>query len=158
MITTDGIGKILDFGLAKLSGQIRLTQTGATMGTVAYMSPEQTKGGEIDQRTDIWSLGVMIYEMLTGKLPFKGEHEQSVMYSILNETPDPLRKMRSDIPEDLETVIQKALAKNPDERYGRMDDLVNDLISVSKGFEPRMIALKPLRVKLRKVKKDYMYS
>jgi serine/threonine protein kinase len=158
IITPDGIGKILDFGLAKLSGQVRLTQTGVMMGTVAYMSPEQAKGGEIDQRTDIWSLGVMIYEMLTGNLPFKGEHEQSVMYSILNETQAPLRKMRRDIPEDLEKVVQKALAKNPDERYGRMDDLVNDLISVSKGFEPRMIALRPLRTKLRRVKKVYLYS
>lgn len=158
MITTDGIGKILDFGLAKLSGQVRLTQTGTTMGTVAYMSPEQAQGEKIDQRTDIWSLGVMIYEMLTGKLPFKGEHEQSVMYSILNETPAPLSKVRSDIREDLEKVIKKALAKNPDDRYMKMDDLVNDLISVSKGFEPRMIALRPLRAKLRKVKNVYVYS
>ncbi len=158
MITPDGIAKILDFGLAKLSGQVRLTQTGTTMGTVAYMSPEQAKGGEIDQGTDIWSLGVMIYEMLTGKLPFKGDHEQSVIYSILNETPEPLGKLRRDIPEDLKKIIEKALAKNPDERYGRIDDLANDLISVSKGFEPRMIALRPLQAKLRKIKKAYLYS
>ncbi len=158
MITTDGIAKILDFGLAKLSGQVRLTQTGTTMGTVAYMSPEQAKGGEVDQRTDTWSLGVMIYEMLTARLPFKGDHEQMVIYSILNETPAPLSKLRKNIPEDLGKVIQKVLAKNPDERYGRMDDLVNDLISVSKGYEPRMIALRPLRAKLRKIKKAYLYS
>lgn len=158
MITTDGIAKILDFGLAKLSGQVRLTQTGTTMGTVAYMSPEQAQGGEVDQRTDIWSLGVMIYEMLTGTLPFKGDHEQMVIYSVLNETPAPLGKLRKNIPEDLGKVIQKALAKNTDERYGRMDDLVDDLISVSKGYEPRMIALRPLRAKLRKIKRAYLYS
>jgi len=76
-ITNDGIVKILDFGLAKLSGQIELTKTGTTVGTVAYMSPEQARGEPVDHRTDIWSLGTIIYEMLTGLLPFKGEYEQA---------------------------------------------------------------------------------
>ncbi len=80
--------KILDFGLAKVKGQTQLTQTGSTAGTVDYMSPEQARGEEVDQRTDIWALGIVIYEMLTGESPFKGDYEQAVIYSILNNEPD----------------------------------------------------------------------
>ena len=85
MQTTRGQVKIMDFGLAKLAGQTRLTKTGATMGTFAYMSPEQAKGEKVDHRADIWSLGVVIYEMVTGQLPFKSEYEQAIVYSIMNE-------------------------------------------------------------------------
>jgi serine/threonine protein kinase len=89
MVTAKGQAKIMDFGVAKLAGQTRFTRTGAAIGTVAYMSPEQARGEKVNHRTDIWSLGVVLYEMVIGQLPFKGDHEQAVMYSILNEEPEP---------------------------------------------------------------------
>jgi TolB-like protein len=122
-ITNDGVVKILDFGLAKLKGQTTLTKEGTTLGTVAYMSPEQVQGLEIDQRVDIWSLGVILYEMITGKLPFKGDYEQAVMYSVINMEPVPLAKLRSGVPSELEKIAAKAMAKSPDIRYQHMEDL-----------------------------------
>ena len=89
-ITNDNVVKLLDFGLAKLSGQTKLTKNASTLGTVAYMSPEQAQSGAVDQRTDIWSFGVVLYEMLTGSLPFKGDYEQAIIYSIMNEDPKAL--------------------------------------------------------------------
>ena len=97
MTTSKGQVKIMDFGLAKLREQTKLTKTGTTMGTAAYMSPEQTQGEEVDQRTDIWSLGVLLYEMLTGKLPFAGDYVQAVMYSILHEEPEPITGLRTGV-------------------------------------------------------------
>jgi serine/threonine protein kinase/cytochrome c-type biogenesis protein CcmH/NrfG len=147
MITSDGAAKIVDFGLAKLAGQARLTRTGTTMGTVAYMSPEQTRGDEADQRTDIWSLGVMLYEMLTGQLPFKGEHEQAVVYSILNKEPKPLTALRKQLPAALEQIIFKALSKDPQSRYSEMSGFLKDLQQVQKT--PETVTLPPVTVRAR---------
>ena len=132
MITTKGQAKIMDFGLAKLAGRTHLTQSGTTIGTPAYMSPEQTRGEVVDQRTDIWSLGVVMYEMVTGQLPFKGEYEQAVIYSILNEEPQPPTALRSDLPEELEHIIVKALAKDPDKRYRKVEELLQTLRNLKK--------------------------
>lgn len=133
MITNDGLAKILDFGVAKLSGRAQLTKTGGTLGTVAYMSPEQTRGTNVDHRTDIWALGVVLYEMITGELPFKGEHEATVMYSIWNEEPEPIISQRPEAAAELDRVVSTALAKASDERYQHADEMLVDLKAVQKA-------------------------
>ena len=135
MVTTDNTVKIMDFGLAKLVGKTKLTQKGATLGTFSYMSPEQSRGEEVDYRTDIWSLGVVLYEMLTGQLPFKGEYEQAVVYSLMNEQPEPITSLRSNVPLELERIVNKTLAKEPDERYQHIDELIADLKIERKNLE-----------------------
>ncbi|UCG53199.1 MAG: protein kinase [Candidatus Latescibacterota bacterium] len=119
--------KIVDFGLAKLAGQSKLTRAGTTVGTAAYMSPEQARAETIDHRTDIWSLGVVIYEMITGRAPFKGDHEAAVLYSIVNDEPEPLTELRAGVPAEIERVTTKALAKDPAHRYQHLGELQNDL-------------------------------
>lgn len=131
MITEKNQVKIMDFGLAKLArGGTTLTKEGMTLGTAAYMSPEQARGEVVDHRTDIWSLGVVLYEMISGRLPFRGEYESAMMYSILNEDHEPLTSLRSNVPMDLERVVAKMLAKNPAARYQHVDELPVDLKSI----------------------------
>ena len=131
-ITKKNVAKILDFGLAKLRGHTKLTKENTTLGTIAYMSPEQTTGEEVKQSSDIWSLGVVFYEMLTGQLPFRGHYEQAVIFSILNEEPEPVSELIPDVPMQLEQIIKKMLAKDPNERYQVTADLVVDLRNINK--------------------------
>ncbi len=128
MITRFGEVKIVDFGLAKSKASAGITKFGSTVGTAAYMSPEQTRGEMVDQRTDIWALGVIIYEMITGNTPFKGEYEQAIIYSILN---DELSEIKG-IPPELNRIIKKSTAKNPEDRYGQISEMYSDLL-VLKG-------------------------
>jgi len=127
VVTPKGRVKIMDFGLARMAGGAQLTRIGTTVGTVAYMSPEQARGGDIDHRTDIWSLGVVLYEMVAGRRPFRGARDQAIIYSILNDVPEPVSSARPEVPAALDSVIATALAKEPAGRYHRTDELVADL-------------------------------
>ncbi|HSD63101.1 MAG TPA: protein kinase [Ignavibacteriaceae bacterium] len=133
MITTDGKIKVMDFGLAKVGKGTQLTKVGSTVGTVASMSPEQVRGEDVDQRADIWSFGVVLYEMLTGELPFKGEYEASAIYEILNVDPKPVSSFRKDIPENLNILISKMLQKDVMKRISSTGEILK--ILNSKQFE-----------------------
>ena len=130
MLTEEGSAKVLDFGLAQTAASTKLTRMGSTLGTVAYMSPEQTRGEDVDLRSDLWSLGVVLYEMITGKHPFAGDYEQAVTYSILNEMPEPPTAIRTGVPMQLEWIVNKLLSKEPDYRYQTAADLLADLRAV----------------------------
>lgn len=145
MLSGKDQAKILDFGLAKLTDPITLTRGSSTMGTLAYMSPEQVSGDEVDHRTDIWSLGVVLYEMLTGVQPFRTEkdYDAAVLYAIMNEDPPPPSQLNGDTPPELDRIVQRAMQKDADKRYVSIADMLTDLHRVSESIdaeEPRTSA------------------
>ena len=132
MVNSKNQIKVMDFGLAKLKGSLKLTRTSSTVGTLAYMAPEQIQGGEVDARSDIFSFGVLLFEMLTGHYPFRGEHEAAILYSIVNEDPESVLKTRPECSAELDRIISRALEKDPADRYQHMDDMVSELRRVQK--------------------------
>lgn len=140
MIVRGGRAKITDFGIARMrSSQIK-TQTGMVLGSPKYMSPEQVMGERADGRSDIFSLGVILYEMLTGTAPFKGDSITALMFQVLNAVPTPPRQLAPLTPEMLNFVVAKALAKKPDERYQNATDFANDLRECLKMLGPAPMA------------------
>ena len=127
--------KIMDFGLAKLKGASKLTKAGSTLGTAAYMSPEQAQGEDVDRRSDIFSFGIVLYELLARQLPFRGDHMSAVTYAIMNEDPQPIARFNNRVSPRMEEIVFKALAKDPDERYQHIDDLLADLRRERKALE-----------------------
>jgi eukaryotic-like serine/threonine-protein kinase len=127
MLTEKGQAKITDFGLAKVLGGSLITKQATTMGTVAYMSPEQAQGRPVDHRTDLWSLGVVIYEMIAGGLPFRGERETSILYSVVHEEPKSLKEKKPPIPQELERIVYRTLRKDAGSRYQSASELLKDL-------------------------------
>ena len=153
MVTDKGQAKVMDFGLAKLRGGSSLTKSQTMLGTVAYMSPEQAQGEEVDARTDLWSLGVVLYEMLTGELPFKGDRDVSVIYSIVHAEPRSLKVRKPPVPEELQQVVERALRKKRDSRYGSADDMLKDLKAYQTALQMEgsgVLSLKTLGRRLRK--------
>jgi serine/threonine protein kinase len=132
MINSRDQVKVMDFGLAKLKGSLKITKATSTVGTLAYMAPEQIQGSDVDGRSDIFSFGVVLYEMLTGRLPFRSEHEAALMYSILNDEPEPIQKHLPEIQPVLANLIQRALEKDPNDRYQSINEMVIELRRLQK--------------------------
>ncbi len=138
MVLEDGTLKVTDFGIAHLEGAPHLTQVGAVVGSPAYMAPEQCRGEEIDSRADLFAAGVVLYELLTGKRPFRGRDGLTVLHQILHSEPEPLSRLRPDLPPKLEGVVRKALAKRPSERFQTAEAFL-------KTLEEAVSAERPLR-------------
>ncbi len=132
MINSKGQVKVMDFGLAKLKSSLKLTRTSSTVGTLAYMAPEQIQGGDVDARSDIFSFGVLFYELLTRQFPFRGDHEAAMMYSIVNEEPESIVKYIPDVSSEVLHIFGRALEKNPEDRYQSIHDMVIDLRRLKK--------------------------
>ena len=140
MVTSNNRIKIMDFGLAKIKGSDFVTRIGTTMGTASYMSPEQAQGEKSDHRSDLWSMGVILYEMLTGKLPYTGEFEQAIIYSVINNEHEPVSTINPEIPIEIETIINKLLAKEKDQRFQSATEFLKELKSFQSGSKEKSLS------------------
>lgn len=154
MITSDGVVKILDFGLASLTGDSVKTRTAAIMGTAAYMSPEQAEGEAVDNRTDFWSLGVVLYEMLTGQMPFEGENSLAIIHSILNKSPIPPTELRKEIPTAFERIILKCLRREQGSRYQSVKSILSDLTKLQSVIEREELGVSDDQIRKPETKKE----
>ncbi|GMQ82872.1 MAG: hypothetical protein BMS9Abin05_2338 [Rhodothermia bacterium] len=127
IITSKGVAKVFDFGVAKLGGSAALTQTGASVGTMIYMSPEQARGDDVDARTDIWSLGGVLYEMISGSRPFSTGYDAAILYAILNEDPTPLKDLMPDVSEVVSDIVAKCLSKDKENRFATAENVASAL-------------------------------
>jgi serine/threonine protein kinase len=142
MMTTSGVAKIADFGIARIT-ETSITRTGLAVGTPSYMSPEQVAGQKVDGRSDQWSLGVMLYELLSGEKAFPGDSLTTVLYRIMQEDPIPLRRVNPGLPEAVDAILMKAMSKSPADRYPRAADLGRDMLAVVSGGVPSVLAGAP---------------
>jgi tRNA A-37 threonylcarbamoyl transferase component Bud32/dienelactone hydrolase len=152
MVTDKGQAKVMDFGLAKLHGGESLTKTQTTLGTVGFMSPEQASGAEVDHRTDLWSAGVVFYELLTGEMPFQGPNDLAVIYNILNEEPRPIQRREPPVPAALQRVVDRVLKKDPEARYGSAGEMVEDLQKYSETLRAEAAGVLNLRSLVRRLR------
>ncbi len=132
IVSPDWNVKVTDFGIAR-SGASQMTEAGSIVGTAQYLSPEQARGKPVDQRSDLYSLGIVLYEMLTGKVPFTGDAAVEIAMKHLSAVPDPPSKLRPEISHDLDAVVMRALAKDPDQRYSSAEEMDADLARVARG-------------------------
>jgi len=132
IVGTDGRLKVTDFGIAR-SGTSQMTEAGSIVGTAQYLSPEQARGAPVDPRSDLYSLGIVLYEMLTGKVPFTGDTPVEIAMKHLSQVPEPPSALRPEVPHDLDAVVMRALAKDPDQRYASAEEMDADLARVARG-------------------------
>jgi serine/threonine protein kinase len=143
LVAKDGHVTIMDFGLARLTEASRLTKVDTVMGTVAYMSPEQARGIEVDHRSDVWALGCVLYEMVAGVRPFKGEYDQALLYEIVQQEPEPLTSVRAGVPMELEFIVGKCLAKDKDDRTGTAQEVSRELRTLGEKLKSSRSAILP---------------
>ena len=153
IVTTDGVAKILDFGLARLSGQTKISVPGARLGTAAYMSPEQIMGEELDHRSDVWSFGVVLYEMVSGRRPFQGNQDVAVIYAVVNEEPEPPSSISTAIRPELERIILTALAKDRKNRYQHINELLADVERIQEEAAADVTQALPPQLKVERSKR-----
>ena len=146
MLTKAGQLKIMDFGLAKFRSKGTLTKAGTSVGTLAYMSPEQAQGQKADHRSDLWSLGIVFFELLTGDLPFKSEHEAGLMYLVVNQDPPMPSELDRRLPSSIDSLLMKMLEKDRDKRFQNVDEFVTELTALSLNLDAKQDTLKKMAI------------